>query len=61
MHLSYKPDLTPSEYYRLLSRAYDFATKKFVSKEAYEIRLSQFFTNRNEDFYENGITLATSF
>jgi len=35
--------------------ANDFAGEKFASREACENRLSQFFANRNEGFYERGI------
>ncbi|KAG5307589.1 CRBN protein, partial [Pseudoatta argentina] len=49
------PDLTPSDYHLFLSMANDFADEKFASREACENRLSQFFTNRDEGFYERDI------
>lgn len=45
----YSPDLSPSAYNLLLYIATDFAGEKFASREAYENRLSQFFTNRDDE------------
>jgi len=55
MHPPYSPDLAPSDYHLFLSMANDFAGEKFASREACENRLSQFFANRDEGFYERGI------
>jgi len=55
MHPPYSPDLTPSDYHLFLSMANNFASEKFASREACENRLSQFFANRDEGFYERGI------
>ncbi|XP_011050533.1 PREDICTED: histone-lysine N-methyltransferase SETMAR-like [Acromyrmex echinatior] len=48
-------NLAPSDYHLFLSMANDFASEKFASREACENRLSQFFANRDEGFYERGI------
>ena len=57
MHPPYSQDMAPSDYHLFLSMANDFAGEKFVSREACENRLSQFFSpaNRDEGFYERGI------
>ncbi|OAD54130.1 Histone-lysine N-methyltransferase SETMAR [Eufriesea mexicana] len=55
MHPPYSPDLVPSGYHLFLSMANNFAGEKFASREACENRLSQFFANRDKDFYERGI------
>ena len=55
MHPPYSPNLAPSDYHLFLSMANDFADEKFVSREACENRLSQFFANKDEGFYERGI------
>lgn len=48
--LPYIPEAEISEYYMFLPMAIDFAGEKFVSKEACENRLSQFFANGDEGF-----------
>lgn len=54
-----------SDYYLFLSLANDTFGEKFSLKQAYENRLSQFFANRGDGFYDNNneITFkkATSF
>ncbi|KAG5308008.1 SETMR methyltransferase, partial [Acromyrmex insinuator] len=55
MYPPYSPDLTSSDYHLFLSMANDFAGEKFALREACENRLSQFFANRDEGFYERGI------
>ena len=60
MHPPYRsPDLTPNDYHLFLSMA-NFASEKFASREACENRLSQFFANRDEGFYERGIMELSS-
>jgi len=54
MHPPYSLDLAPSDYL-FLSMANNFAGEKFASREACENRLSQFFANRDEGFYERGV------
>ena len=55
MHPPYSPDLAPSDYHLFLSMANEFAGENFASREVCESRLSQFFANRGEGFYERGI------
>ena len=55
MHPPYSPDLAPSDYHPFLSMANIFNGEELASREACKNRLSQFFANRNEGFYERGI------
>ncbi|QQP53934.1 Putative DD34D transposase, partial [Caligus rogercresseyi] len=55
IHPPYCLDLAPSDYYLFLSMVNYFASEKLASREACENRLSHFFANRDEGFYERGI------
>lgn len=61
MHQSYySSDLAPTDYHLFLSMANSFAGEKITSKKACPNRLSQFFDNRDEGFYEMGIMVFLS-
>lgn len=55
MHSPYSLDLALSDYYLFFSTANSFAGEHFDTVEACKNRLSQFFNNRDADFYERGI------
>lgn len=55
MHPPYSPDLAPSDYHLFLAMGNDFAGENFASRETCENRLSQFFANKDQGFYERGI------
>uniref|UniRef100_A0A0K2UG07 Histonelysine Nmethyltransferase SETMARlike [Ceratitis capitata] n=1 Tax=Lepeophtheirus salmonis TaxID=72036 RepID=A0A0K2UG07_LEPSM len=55
MHPPYSPDLAPSDYHLFLPMANALGGTNLASIEACENWLSQFFSNRDKDFYEKGI------
>ena len=54
-HSAYSPDLAPSDYH-LFKHLQNFLDgTKLTTREACENKLVQFFTNRDEDFFNRGI------
>lgn len=60
MHSLYRPDLSSSDNYLLLSIANDFAGEKLASRRTCVNRLSKFFVKRDESFYGVYIMKLTS-
>ena len=58
-HPPYSPDLALSDYYLFRSLQNHFNGKKFVSNKAVKNELIQFFTSKNQTFYESGIVKLT--
>jgi len=54
MHLSYSPDLAPSDYHLFRSLQNSLNNVKLTSKEACE-NLLQFFVQKSQKFYSDGI------
>ncbi|GFT33984.1 mariner Mos1 transposase [Trichonephila clavipes] len=50
------PDLAPSDYHLFLELQNFLSDKKLGPREDYENRLLKFFANKDQDFYERGIT-----
>lgn len=59
MHPPYSPDLAPSDYYLFRSLQNFLDGKKFTSKEDCENHLSQFFEQKPQKFYTDGIMKLT--
>lgn len=57
---SYSSNLAPNDYDLYLPKSNGLAVEKFVSKETYEKRLSQFCAHRNVGFYARGIIKLSS-
>ena len=55
LHPPYSPDMAPSDYHLFLSMANALGGVKLNSKEACEKWLSEFFANKEGDFYDRGI------
>lgn len=55
LHPSYSPDLSPSDYHLFRSLQNTLGNTQLASREICENWLSEFFANRDEDFYERGI------
>ncbi|GFX50915.1 histone-lysine N-methyltransferase SETMAR [Trichonephila clavipes] len=55
MHPPYSPYLAPSDYHRFLVLQNFLSDKKLGSREDYENRLLDVFTNKGQDFYDRGI------
>ncbi|GFW01258.1 histone-lysine N-methyltransferase SETMAR [Trichonephila clavipes] len=56
MHPPYSPGLTPSDYHLFLALQNFLSDKKLGSREDCENLLPEFFANKDQDFYERGIT-----
>ena len=57
MHPPYSPDLTPSDYHLFRSLKNSFNGVKLASKEACENHLVQFFAQKSQKFYSDGIMI----
>ena len=57
MHPPYSPDLTPSDYHRCRSLQNSLNGVKLASKEACENHLVQFFAQKSQKFYSDGIMI----
>jgi len=55
MHLPYSPDIAPLDYHLFRSLQNSFNGVKLVSKEAYKNHLKQFFNQKPQKFYRDGI------
>ncbi|CAK9834554.1 Histone-lysine N-methyltransferase SETMAR [Anthophora retusa] len=55
LHPPYSPDIAPSDYYLFRSLQNSLTGVKLATREACENHLSQFFANRDKDFYERGL------
>ncbi|GFT74179.1 mariner Mos1 transposase [Trichonephila clavipes] len=55
MHTSYSPDLAPSDYPLFLALQNFLSDKNLGSREEWENRLLEFFSNKDQDFYKRGI------
>lgn len=55
MHPPYSPDLAPSDYHLFRSLQYSLNGVNLTSKEACENYLSQFFAQKSQKFYTDGI------
>lgn len=60
IHLSYNWDMAPCDYHMFMSMSNINAGEKFTWSEACQNRLSQFFANSEEGFYETGIIILPS-
>ncbi|GFU44786.1 histone-lysine N-methyltransferase SETMAR [Trichonephila clavipes] len=56
LHSPYSLDLAPSDYHLFLTFQNFLSDKKLGSREDYENRLLEFLANKDQDFYERGIT-----
>jgi len=59
MHPPYSLDLAPSDYYLFRSLQNSLSGVKLISKEACENHLSQFFAQKSQKFYSNGIMVLS--
>lgn len=50
MHTPFSPYVVQHDCYLILTMAHDFGGEKFATREAYEIRMSQFNENLDEFF-----------
>ena len=57
MHPPYSPDLAPSDYHFFRSLKNSLNGVKLASKEACENHLVQFFAQKSQKFYSNGIMI----
>ncbi|KAG5327048.1 SETMR methyltransferase, partial [Acromyrmex heyeri] len=55
MHPPYSPDIAPSDYHLFRSLQNSLNDIKLASKKAYENHLKQFFDQKPQKFYRNGI------
>ena len=57
MHPPYTPDLAPSDYYLFWSLKNSLNGVNLASKEACENHLAQFFPQKSQKFYSDGIII----
>ena len=55
LHSPYSPDLAPSDYYLFQSLQNSLNGKTFNDDESVKSHLVQFFTDKDQKFYERGI------
>ncbi|KAJ0183883.1 hypothetical protein K1T71_000306 [Dendrolimus kikuchii] len=56
MHPPYSPDLAPSDFHLFRSLQNSLGNVRFTSREDCQNHLSQFFDQKPQNFYSNGIT-----
>ena len=59
MHPPYTPDLAPSDYHVFQFLKNSFNGVKLASRDACENHLIQFFTQKSQKFYSDGIIILT--